>query len=127
MHQGGTYYLYIASDCAWDISVLGPRGSRLVPMRGSTVVLRDSGRGAHHQTRRFQVPSEWQIRWSYDCQRSGRQGIFSIWVKEASRHDETLAVNELAWHDAGTEYMHQGGTLYLSVESDCPYQVVITR
>jgi len=125
MHQGGTFYLTINSGCAWAIHVYAAHGS-WGPNGGNKIVDREAGSG-QHQSRLFRVPSEWQMRWSFDCRSFGSSGNFIVDVASQKGFTTIPGVNELATSDSGTEYMHQGGTFYLRVNSECSWKIAITH
>lgn len=126
MHQGGTFYLDIDSGCSWVIYVYAPSGGSLLPIHGTTMIMRDHGTGIH-SSRLFRVPSEWQLRWSFNCRSSGGSGNFIVHVTKRSGDVQQYAVNELTTVDSGTEYMHQGGTFYLDITSECNWNVSVTQ
>lgn len=125
MHQGGTFYLVIDSGCAWAINVYASHGS-WGPGAGGTTVMRSSGDG-QHQTQFFTVPSEWQLRWSFNCRRFGGSGNFIVDIASRSGPTTMPGVNELTTTDSGIEYMHQGGKFYLSVNSECTWNIAVTK
>ena len=125
MHQGGTFYLTVDSGCAWSLNVYASHGS-WGPAAGNRVVMGTSGSGIH-QTQWFTVPSEWQLRWSFNCRAFGGSGNFIADINSRSGPTTMPGVNELTTSDWGLEYMHQGGRFYLSVNSECSWHISVTR
>jgi len=80
-----------------------------------------------HQSRLFRVPPEWQMRWSFDCKSFGSSGNFIVDVASQKGFTTIPGVNELTTLDSGTEYMHQAGTYYLRVNSECNWKIAITH
>ncbi len=124
-HQGGTFYLDIDSECAWNIRVIGAGGGML-PLHVSRRVLSTAGSGTTH-SKLFSVPSEWEIRWSFNCASWGGKGNFSLEVDTPAGGLVSVAVNELHESDHGTEYMHAGGRYYVSIDSECSWRVSVVR
>jgi len=80
-----------------------------------------SGSGTH-STETFTVNNEWELDWSYDCSSFGSQGNFQIYIY-TGRTLLGVGVNQLGDSDSGTEYLHQGGDIYLEINSECNWSV----
>jgi hypothetical protein len=88
----------------------------------AAVALDISGSGSH-STEVFSVNQEWALDWSYDCSNfSDGTGNFIVNV---NGDVSTLGVNQLGSVDSGTEYFHQGGNVYLEINSECSWTVKV--
>ena len=74
-------------------------------------------------TRWFHAPPDWQITWSYDCRPTGETGNFIVNVYGSGNSLVDGAVNELDWRGSGSTYEHQGGRVYLNVDSGCRWKL----
>jgi hypothetical protein len=84
------------------------------------VAFDDSGSGIH-STESFDVNGEWELQWSYDC--SNFEGNNGNFIVEVDGDVSDVLVNELGSGNSGTEYVHQGGTVYLKINSECDWTV----
>jgi len=88
----------------------------------AAVALDISGSGIH-STEIFTVNGEWELDWSYDCTSFGGQGNFIVTVFGADGEMTSMGVNQLGDLDSGTEFFHQGGDIYLEINSECDWTV----
>lgn len=87
----------------------------------AATVLNITGSGIH-TTETFQVNDEWALAWSYDCSNFENSGNFIVNVEgDGSGYD--AGVNELGSSNSGTEYFHHGGSVYLTINSECDWAV----
>jgi len=90
----------------------------------AATVLDINGSGIH-STETISVNSEWELDWSYDCSNfSDGTGNFAVMV---DGDVSAVAVNQLGGGDSGTEYMHQGGNIYLEINSECSWTVKVVN
>ncbi len=90
----------------------------------AAVAYSDSGDGIH-STEDFQVNSNWALEWSYDCTNFAQgTGNFIVDVKGDV---EDVLVNQLGSTDSGVEYVHQGGDVYLEINSECSWTVKVVN
>jgi hypothetical protein len=89
----------------------------------AATVLDINGSGSH-STEAFTVNNEWELDWSYDCSNFGGSGNFIVDVKGDV---DGLGVNQLGSGDSGTEYFHQGGNIYLEINSECSWTVKVVN
>lgn len=112
-YGSGNVYLTLNTACSWHVSVYS--GRWVVNGPG----LRISGNGITN-TIAFRVPSEWQIRYSFwNCSVPG----FSIYVQGGDNDIMSRDGNR----GTGVQYEHTGGTLSLTINTACFWQVGITR
>jgi hypothetical protein len=77
-------------------------------------------------TRSFTIGNAWDLIWSYDCSDFGTKGNFQVYVFKADGSlSRNAGVNELDNSGNGVEHFHQGGTLYLEMNSECTWHVVV--
>jgi hypothetical protein len=67
--------------------------------------------------------SEWTIGWAYDCSNFGNRGNFIINIQKQDGSYFAGGVNELGMSGNRVEYLHQGGTFYLSINSECNWHI----
>jgi hypothetical protein len=80
----------------------------------------DSGSGIH-STEVFHVNGSWELQWSYDCSGfSSDGGNFAVMI---DGDVQDVLVNQLGTGDSGTEYVHEGGNVYLKINSECDWTV----
>jgi hypothetical protein len=70
----------------------------------------------------FSAPSHWRIHYTYDCTAFGQQGNFQIFVEQGSTPLDA-PVNELGAKGDSTTDVYQGGTVHLSMNSECDWHV----
>lgn len=87
-------------------------------------LLRLSGYGTK-STQFVTVPTEWKLVWQYDCSSFGDgRGNFIVSVFDSNGSPAPEAgVNQLGASGSDTEYYHQGGTIYLEINSECRWSV----
>jgi hypothetical protein len=74
-------------------------------------------------TRRFNAPDNWDLTWAYNCSNFGNSGNFQVYITGA---DQDTGVNQLGPGGQGVEHYHQGGSIYLEVNSECAWQIRAT-
>lgn len=85
----------------------------------NTLLLSLTGSGTK-STQTFSVPQEWSLAWTYDCSSFGQTGNFIVSVYNSDgTPSDVSGVNQLGRSGSDTEYFHQGGNLYLVVNSEC--------
>jgi hypothetical protein len=90
------------------------------------VVFTESGSGTQTTTS-FTVSSTWTLAWSYTCSSFGTTGNFTVTVElKGTTFDTDGPVNQLGPSGSGTQHYHKGGSLYLSVNSECSWKVTAT-
>jgi hypothetical protein len=93
---------------------------------GPQVLFTQSGTGTQTTTR-FTAPSTWTLAWSYTCSSFGTSGNFTVTVKlKGATFDTDAPVNQLGPSGSGTQHYHKGGSLYLSISSECSWKVMAT-
>lgn len=86
------------------------------------VVLTVDGTGTK-TTQKFNVKSDWDLHWTYDCTAFGNSGNFIVSATGAS----VTGVNQLGPKGEGTEHFHSGGDgVYLEVISECAWHLDAT-
>jgi hypothetical protein len=75
----------------------------------------------------FTVPSEWVLKWHYDCSNSGGTGNFIVDVYDSTgTPDQAAGVNELGPGGDGIQNFHADpGQKYFVVNSECSWVVTI--
>jgi hypothetical protein len=99
------------------------------PATGPKTVLTAKGTGTKN-TARFTTGNDWTIHWSYDCSKTfGGQGNFIVDVYDGSEPSFTAdGVNELGKKGADKSPVYDdAGPHYLSVDSECPWQLTVTE
>lgn len=95
-------------------------------------IFQQSGSGTA-TTASFHTPDEWQLHWNYDCSSQlGGQGNFIVHIEQppgkvgegVTFNDQ--GVNQLGAGTSGVESYHYGGTMYLSINSECNWSVQVT-
>jgi hypothetical protein len=92
-------------------------------------IFMQSGTGIS-STATFEVPSEWNLVWHYDCSSSGGTGNFivSIANSDGSSDFSSAGVNQLGAGGDGTEHYHADpGSKFLKVNSECAWTVTVVR
>ena len=86
-------------------------------------LLKLSGSGMK-STQTLSVPQEWSLTWTYDCSSFGQKGNFIVSVYNSDgTPSDVSGVNQLGRSGSDTEYFHQGGSLYLVVNSECQWTI----
>jgi hypothetical protein len=93
--------------------------------KGPQTLLEESGQG-NKTTESFTAAGNWDLSWSYNCSAFGAQGNFVVWTKDTSGHMVVDPVNSLGDSGQDVEHYHQGGTIYLEIESECSWLVKVT-
>ena len=88
------------------------------------VLLQLKGNGTK-STQTFTAPSNWTLDYTYDCSSfMGGRGNFQVYIFNADGSmSYANGVNQLGSGGSDTEYYHQGGSLYLEVNSECSWTV----
>ena len=86
------------------------------------ILLHVSGNGLK-STPTFVAPDEWTLAYNYDCSSFGMRGNFIIMIYGADGGLPTIAANELAMSGSDAQYLHQGGKIYLEVNSGCSWNI----
>ncbi|MEU1071890.1 MULTISPECIES: hypothetical protein [unclassified Streptomyces] len=84
------------------------------------VVLSESGSGVK-STAKFHVDGDWDLKYSYDCSSFGMQGNFV--VQEGGGALGAIYLNELGKSGADTTHLHDGGTRFLEINSECKWKI----
>ncbi|MFI1091083.1 hypothetical protein [Streptomyces sp. NPDC020917] len=87
------------------------------------VVLAESGHGIKN-TVRFTVHGDWDLRYTYNCSSFGYQGNFIVTGMGGDFPD--VMVNEMGMKGSDVTHQHDGGTIYLQVDSECNWTVKAT-
>ncbi|MEU2869799.1 hypothetical protein ABZ769_11420 [Streptomyces olivoreticuli] len=82
-------------------------------------VLSESGNGIK-STEKFTVSGDWDLHYSFDCSSFSSSGNFM--VSEGGALGVPL-VNELAAKGNDVTHLHDGGTKYLEINSECSWTV----
>jgi hypothetical protein len=81
-------------------------------------VLTESGHGIK-TTAKFTVHGDWDLHYTYDCTSFGFQGNFIV-TTGGTDFPEPLA-NEIGKKGSDVTHQHDGGTLYLDINSECSW------
>lgn len=92
------------------------------PKPAAKTVLTESGNGIK-TTAKFHVSGDWDLHYTYDCAAFGMQGNFVVTTGGTS-FPLPLA-NELGKKGAEVTHQHDGGTLYLEIDSECSWTVKV--
>lgn len=84
-------------------------------------VLSESGNGVK-TTAKFTVHGDWDLKYTYDCASFGMQGNFAV-MTGGDLPD--VLVNEIGKKGGDVTHQHDGGTLYLSVNSECAWTLKV--
>lgn len=87
------------------------------------------------QTATFKVPNNWNLAWTYDCTSTfGGTGNFIVEIYDYYPNSKSAldldnqGVNQLGAQGKATDHYHSGGnTKYLSISSECPWTVTVTK
>jgi hypothetical protein len=74
-------------------------------------------------TATFTAPSQWELHWSYDCSAYGGSGNFAVDLMTAAGGPDGVLVNSLSEGRTDIEYVHTGGSVYLSIDSECNWHI----
>jgi len=85
-------------------------------------VLTESGHGIK-TTAKFTVHGDWDLHYTYDCSSFGFKGNFVVTGEGGGFPD--VMVNELGNKGSDTTHQHDGGTLYLDINSECSWTVKV--
>ncbi|MEE4544862.1 hypothetical protein V2S66_23210 [Streptomyces sp. V4-01] len=85
-------------------------------------VLTESGHGIK-TTAKFTVHGDWDLHYTYDCTSFGFQGNFIV-TTGGTGFPDPLA-NEIGKKGTDITHQHDGGTLYLDVNSECSWTVKV--
>ena len=122
-HPSGTVHIRVVTAYGMSTAIAADRFTFGTPMK--TTLLDVNGSGAYDSAN-FTAPTtpdQWAITYTYDCANFGTQGNFAITVHSASGGYLDLAANQLAASGGATSYVHGGGTVYLSVDSECAWHI----
>lgn len=90
------------------------------PKPTAKTVLTESGNGIK-STARFHVDGDWDLKYTYNCSSFGMQGNFVVTTGGGDFPD--VLANELGMKGSVTTHQHDGGSLYLDVNSECSWTV----
>lgn len=90
--------------------------------KAGVVLLRLTGSGTK-TTRKFTAAGDWDLAWSYDCSSFGYDGNFQVFPTSSDPLATLNLVNQLGRKDSGVEHYHEGGTIYLEVNSECDWTI----
>lgn len=92
------------------------------PKPKAKTVLTESGDGIK-TTVKFHVSGDWDLHYTYDCSNFGTSGNFIV-TTGGTDFPMPLA-NELGANGSEVTHQHDGGTLYLEVNSECSWTVKV--
>lgn len=95
------------------------------PAPSHAVLLQQHGSGTA-TTKRFTAPADWDLSWSYDCAAFGSQGNFQVFPNSNNALAGLVPVNQLGRSGKGVEHYHEGGQIYLEINSECSWSVKAT-
>jgi hypothetical protein len=95
------------------------------PAPSHAVLLQQHGSGTA-TTKRFTAPADWDLAWSYDCAAFGSQGNFQVFPNSNNAFASLVPVNQLGRSGKGVEHYHEGGQIYLEINSECSWSVKAT-
>jgi hypothetical protein len=84
------------------------------------VVLDVQGSGTK-TTSKFSVGDDWDLAWTYDCSNFGTSGNFIVSIDGDINMNQ--GVNQLGGSGHDVEHFHEGGTFYLTINSECDWHV----
>jgi hypothetical protein len=90
------------------------------PKATATTVLTEHGTGIKN-TVKFTVHGDWDLNYTYNCASFGMQGNFAVTGMGGDFPD--VMVNELGTKGTDTTHQHDGGTMYLQVNSECSWTI----
>jgi hypothetical protein len=72
----------------------------------------------------FTAPQNWDVEWTYDCSAYGSEGNFHfIGYTSGGGITDIAGPNQLGPGGSGTEYYHDGGSIYLEINSECSLSI----
>lgn len=92
------------------------------PAAKPVTVLSESGHGIK-TTAKFTVHGDWDLHYTYSCASFGMKGNFAVMGQGGDFPD--VMVNELGMKGADTTHQHDGGTLYLDINSECSWTIKV--
>jgi len=99
-----------------------PAPTTAKPKPAAKTVLTESGNGIK-TTARFHVDGDWDLHYTYDCSSFGLKGNFIV-TTGGSDFPMPLA-NELGMKGSEVTHQHDGGSLYLDINSECSWTVKV--
>jgi hypothetical protein len=99
-----------------------PTTTRPKPKPVAKTVLTESGNGIK-TTAKFHVGGDWDLHYTYDCSNFGLKGNFIV-TTGGTDFPLPLA-NELGMKGSEVTHQHDGGTLYLDINSECSWTVKV--
>jgi hypothetical protein len=108
-----------AAAPAASTSAAAPAAHPAAPRAHVIAVFTGSG---IENTARFTTPSDWTLKWSYNCASIGFSGNFIVGEDSFG----SVNVNELGMHGHGTTHGYSdAGRHYLSVNSECHWKLKV--
>jgi hypothetical protein len=92
------------------------------PAPKPVTVLTEHGTGIKN-TVKFTVHGDWDLHYTYDCANFGMQGNFA--VTGMGGDFPNVMVNELDEKGTDTTHQHDGGTMYLQINSECAWTIKV--
>jgi hypothetical protein len=112
-----------AADPATAVAAPAPKKThKAAPKPVAKTVLVESGSGIK-TTARFHVSGDWDLKYTYNCASFGMQGNFIV-TTGGTDFPLPLA-NELGKRGSVTTHQHDGGSLYLEVNSECSWTLKV--
>jgi hypothetical protein len=110
------------SNPAVQGSHAGGQSSKQSP--GHQVLIDHRGSG-QWTSPKFTGPSDWTLRYSYDCSNFGQAGNFAVDIQGGDQGFSTSGVNELKMKGSGATSVHDasGPGVYLTINSECNWHV----
>ena len=78
-------------------------------------------------TQTFSVDGDWALSYAYDCSNFGQAGTFAVFVYGADGTMVSGGVSESGTAGRDVSYVHQAGSFYLSIISECAWHVVASK
>jgi len=98
-----------------------PKPKPKPPAKPKTV-LTETGHGIKN-TVKFSVDGDWDLQYTYNCSSFGMQGNFAVTGMGGDFPD--VMVNELGMKGTDVTHQHDGGTMYLQVNSECSWTIKV--
>jgi hypothetical protein len=95
---------------------------KAAPKPVAKTVLTESGNGIK-STARFHVNGDWDLHYTYNCSAFGMKGNFVVTTGGGDFPD--VLANELGMKGTVTTHQHDGGSLYLEVNSECSWTLKV--
>lgn len=92
------------------------------PAPKPVTVLTEHGTGIKN-TVKFTVHDDWDLTYTYNCSNFGMQGNFA--VTGMGGDFPNVMVNELDTKGSDTTHQHDGGTMYLQINSECAWTIKV--